>query len=209
MYTLAERGTNNFPIRGAEVAPYLIFNGKDGDRGRVRREVLAPPAGYPVNCIYAVQSKVWMDKEKMLDWIRRVWRPHIKRQQPTGCSYLILDEYCTHLTNNVKKEFEKCKTEVNFIPGGYTSRCQMLHVGVNKPFKNHVTYKFNNWMVTTGQTKPQQPNVSHWIDTAWKQITEVNIARSWRKVGIQFDPGNANLQIDDTDSHGSDDYSLV
>jgi DDE superfamily endonuclease len=89
-YTWAETGTKNVPIRGADstqrltvllcanmeggkVAPYLIFKGKDGDRGRVRREVLAPPAGYPVSCIYAVQAKAWMDEDKMLDWIRRVW----------------------------------------------------------------------------------------------------------------------------------------
>jgi hypothetical protein len=60
------------------------------------------------------------------------------RQQLAGVSYLFLDECHTHLTSKVKNSFEKCNTEVGYNPGGYTSKCQLLDVGLNGRFKYNI-----------------------------------------------------------------------
>jgi DDE superfamily endonuclease len=73
-----------------------------------------------------------MDEAKILEWIDWLWSPHIQQQNPNGVTYLILDECRSHLKSADKAAFEACKTEINFIPGGYTSKCQPMDVGVKK-----------------------------------------------------------------------------
>jgi DDE superfamily endonuclease len=204
--TLAPRGSTTVSIRGAKstsrltvmlcanmeggkVPPYLIFKGSVKDRAPINREITAK-SGHPENMEYAVQPKAWMDEAKMIDWIERVWAPHIGRQQPAGVSYLLLDECRSHLTAKVKSAFERCNTEVDYIPGGYTSKCQMLDVGVNRPFKNNIVNEFTQWMITTGSDKPSRQDVSRWINNSWNSISVPNIKNSWRKVGIKFEESN-------------------
>jgi DDE superfamily endonuclease len=146
---------------------------------------------------YAVQKKAWMDEAKMIDWIERVCAPHIRRQQPAGIMYLLLDKFRTHLTAKVKDTFEKCGTEVDYIPGGYTSKYQMLDVGVNRPFKNNTVNDFTQWMINTGSDKPTRHDVSGSINNSWNKISVDNIKNSWRKVGITFlENNNQEGQID-------------
>jgi hypothetical protein len=38
------------------------------------------------------------------------------------------------------------KTEVDYIPPGYTSKLQMLDVGVNRPFKIGMHMQFDDWV---------------------------------------------------------------
>jgi DDE superfamily endonuclease len=72
----------------------------------------------------------------MLEWIEKVWKPSISCNKT---SYLILDECRSHLT--------ACNTEVDLIPGGYTSRLQPMDIGLNKPFKKYVPDSFTDWLI--------------------------------------------------------------
>jgi hypothetical protein len=227
-YTYAERGAKTVAVKGADstarltvmlcanmeggkVAPYLIFKGSTNQRGRISRELRAKD-GYPQELEYAVQARAWMDEAKMIDWIERVWAPHIIQQPTPGVAYLILDECRTHLTEKVRAAFSECGTEVDYIPGGYTCKVQMLDVGVNKPFKNNVTAEFNDWIVASGDNiKPRRQDVSVWIDAAWKSITVNNIKNSWRAVGITCAADNEEDNVMDLEEEGnySDDDPLI
>ena len=48
---------------------------------------------------------------------------------------LCLDTLSGHLTEEVKKAFQKCRTKLLLIPGGCTSILQPLDISINKPFK--------------------------------------------------------------------------
>jgi hypothetical protein len=99
-------------------------------------------------------------------------------------------------------------TEVDYIPGGYTCKLQMLDVGVNKPFKNNVTFEFNNWLVGSDTLKPSRQDVSQWIDAAWKKVTVNSIKNSWRKVGIEhMETTNDIIEAEpmDDDEESNDD----
>jgi hypothetical protein len=52
-------------------------------------------------------------------------------KKPNGVSYLIRDEFRSHLTRAVKETFLACNTDVDSIYGGYTSKCQPMNVGIN------------------------------------------------------------------------------
>ena len=40
--------------------------------------------------------------------------------------------------------------EVVHIPGGCTSLCQPVDIGVNKPFKNRLCSEWQTWMINEG-----------------------------------------------------------
>ena len=83
---------------------------------------------------YIVQEKAWMDEKRMLDWVERIWRPWAATK--TGMTYLILDEFRAHMTNNVKAAINKCNTEIDYIIGGYTAKLQVMDVGINRTLKD-------------------------------------------------------------------------
>jgi hypothetical protein len=209
-FTLAAKGSKTVAIKGADstarltvmlcasmdgekIPPYVIFKGSAKRTGRIIHE-LENKEGYPADLEYSVQPKAWMDEEKMLDWIYRVWSPFATQQNEL--TYLIIDECRTHMTANVRKAFLEVGTEVDYIPGGYTSKLQMLDVGVNKPFKNNVRHEFDTWLVGSESLKPQRQDVSMWIDAAWKGITVNTIVNSWRKCGIKHFLDDAAIEID-------------
>ena len=47
-----------------------------------------------------------------------------------GGSYLILDEYWAQMCSSVVKPMNVLGTDVEFIPGGYTSKLQVLDIDI-------------------------------------------------------------------------------
>jgi hypothetical protein len=65
---------------------------------------------------------------------------------------LFLDSYRCHMMASVMSKIQDLGVEVQHIPGGCTSLCQPIDIGVNEPFKNRLHSKWEKWMI-------QQPNV--------------------------------------------------
>ena len=51
---------------------------------------------------------------------------------------LVLDAFKGHLTDSVKNQLRKMKTELVVIPGGMTSVLQTMGVSINKLFKDRL-----------------------------------------------------------------------
>ena len=135
--------------------------------------------GYAQGMFYTVQDKAWMDEKKMLEWIDKVWAPFCAERPIT---MLILDEATCHLTGKVRRKIEGFGTVLEFIPGGYTSKLQVMDVGLNKPFKEKMRDHFDMYQVETNCTKPSRQDVSKWIKGAWDGITQETILNTWIKV---------------------------
>jgi DDE superfamily endonuclease len=86
--------------------------------------------------------------------------------------YLILDECWSHLTAEVRKAFADCNTEVDLIPGDYTSRLQPMDVGLNKPFKGYVCDNYTDWLNKNRNRKPTRQDVLKWIMNGWSRVSE-------------------------------------
>jgi hypothetical protein len=76
------------------------------------------------------QDKGWMTEELMLEWLKRLWsrRPGAFLNHP---SMLVLDVFKGHVTDSMKDQLCKMKTEHFVIPGGMTSVLQPTDVSIN------------------------------------------------------------------------------
>jgi hypothetical protein len=98
---------------------------------------------------------------------------------------LILDEFSAHMTDEVRRAYAECGTFLELVPGGYTSRLQVMDVGINKPFKDRVRDQYDEWFMTVPSgSKPQRPDVATWIAKSWLDLPTSAIANTWRRVGL-------------------------
>jgi DDE superfamily endonuclease len=117
-------------MMGECLPPFIIWKGSDNKRtGRIWREFKRPNFSYPKEMEYAVQQRAWMDENQMLDWVERVWKPWAATKK--GMTYLLMDEFSSHMTAKVKMAIYACNSEIDFIIAGYTSKLQVLDVGLN------------------------------------------------------------------------------
>jgi DDE superfamily endonuclease len=150
---------------GEKLPPFIIFTGKLSAVSRVGKfftkkneehvEALTAGtlhansaiSGFPLNCVYGVQAKAWMDQCTMLIWVTQVWKPWADLKN--GTTMLILDSFGVHMVRDVVSAIEACDTIVLFIPGGFTSGLQTMDVRCNKPFKVAMMEVYNNWYIHT------------------------------------------------------------
>jgi hypothetical protein len=166
-------------VTGEKVIPYIVYKGKNTSTGLVVKE-LKKRIGYPKDVEMTVQEHAWFDEVVMLDWIERVWRREVAVSKH-DIYYLLLDSCTIHMTAKVRKAFCECNTEVDFIPPGYTSKLQMLDVGVNRPFKIGMRNQFDTWICENTGIKPTRRVVAQWIENAWGRISSTTILNSWTK----------------------------
>lgn len=158
----------------------LIFCAKRG--GRVEKEWTRVGNTYPKGIQYAVQEKAWMDQEGMLDWIRRVWGPWVDKRE--GIKLMIIDKFSSHLCAPVLAKLAEHKTMVEVIPGGYTSKLQVLDVGVNRPFKDAIRLEHELFMVSSETRAPKREDVAGWVKNAWDSITKETIINTWESIDM-------------------------
>ena len=86
-----------------------------------------------------------MTHELMLDWSENVWgrRPGALLNLP---SMVCLDAFRGHLTDEIKNEIRRLKSELVIIPVGMTSVLQPLDVSINKPFKARLSEQYDCWI---------------------------------------------------------------
>jgi hypothetical protein len=172
---------------GERLDPFVIFTGSK--KGTIRKKELVRRDGYPLDMQFTTQKSAWMDEESMLEWIEVIWRPFTDGK--VGMFLLLIDEAKAHLTAKVMRAIGTCRTILEIIPGGYTSRLQPVDVGVNKPFKKYYgdcSEEFvRRWIcnnVAGVKPKPICVEVAKWIDTAWKAIRRETILNTWRHIGF-------------------------
>jgi len=127
----------------------------------------------------------------MLEWLKIVWsrRPGAFLVQ---LSMLVLGAFKGHVTDSMKDQLHKMKTELVVIPGGMTSVLQPMDISINKPFKDRLRQQYLTWiadpareLTETGKIKCAAPSeVARWVSAAWKAIPESIIIRSFKKCCI-------------------------
>jgi hypothetical protein len=171
---------------GYKLDPFLIFTGSK--KGPIRTKELQALVGFPKGIHYTTQAKAWMDEVTMLEWVKFVWKPFT--QSRPGLFLLILDEARAHMTSDVVKAISQCKTFLEIIPGGYTSKLQVLDVGINRPFKHYYEDQSEQFVrkwtydhPPGEKAKPTRQDVAHWVWNAWDSIKEDGIVNTWRHCG--------------------------
>ena len=201
-YTIERRGERTVSVRspdsnarltamigvtrsGHQFPPFLIYKGAKSRGGRVLKEIatneIAELNGYPSGMAYAVQKKAWMDEALMLEWVALVWKPYTKTIK--GPTMLIIDEAPSHMTANVRLAIAECGSFLEYVPGGFTSKLQVMDVGLNKPFKDRIRECVNVFMVMNAcGTKPSRQVVAKWVRDAWYDIRPTTIENTWKTI---------------------------
>jgi hypothetical protein len=132
-----------------------------------------------------------MTEELVLEWLKIVWS-HWPRTFLNQLPMLVLDAFKGHVTDSVKDQLRKMKTELVVIPGGMTSMLQPMDVSINKPFRDRLRQQYVTWiadpareLTETGKIKRAAPSeVGQWVSAAWKAIPVSIIIRSFKKCCI-------------------------
>ncbi len=111
---------------GTKLPPIVIFKLKNIPRGN-----------FPSGVIVRANPTGWMNENEMLYWIENVWVKRAERFSNPQ-SLLVLDSFSAHVVDSVKWRFIEKNTNIAVIPGGLTSRLQLLDVSINKSFKSKV-----------------------------------------------------------------------
>jgi hypothetical protein len=104
---------------------------------------------------------------------------------------LVLSAFKGHVTDSVKDQLRKMKTEL-VIPGGTTTVLQPMDISINKSFKDRLRQQYLTWiadpareLTETGKIKHTAPSeVARWVSAAWKAIPESIIVISFKKCCI-------------------------
>ena len=162
-----------------KLPPYVVFKWK------TLWKKMTFPHGLVVRC----QEKGWMNEELVKDWLNTVWSKvgDLSRRK----LMLVWDSFCAHLSAPIRRTLQSLNTECAIIPGGMTGILQPLDVCINKPFKDRLRVKWQEWMITehtltaSGCTRKADLNViCGWIKDAWNDIPTEMIETSFRKCCI-------------------------
>ena len=163
---------------GNKLPPYVIL----------KRKTIPKKEVFPKDVIIRAQKEGWMTTELMVDWLNVVWnrRPGALRSPK---NMLLLDAFRGHTTEPVKKKLKDINSKMVVIPAGMTSQLQPLDVSVNKPFKDHVRAKYEEWILSdnlpltkSGKIKKAPAaEMARWISEAWKDVSPGIIQKSFQK----------------------------
>ena len=111
---------------------------------------------------YVCQDMAWVDLRVFKNWVDQVWAPFaLKKGDRT---FLLMDEFSVHLMAS-SNQIKECATTIDYILGGYTSKLQVIDVGVNKPFKGYVRQAYENFMIGNIENrKVRREDIVQWIE---------------------------------------------
>lgn len=201
---------------GTKLKPMLVYKAKPG--GTIEREIRS----FPKDLIYTVQENAWTDERVMLQWVDRVLKPYVQDAPAGIVPYLLLDKYRCHYQGSVAKAIEDCGVEWDIIPGGCTGLVQPIDVGIGKPFKNRMRYKWEEWMMdqydnedgTTDRVSSADARqyIANWAKESWDRIPNDVVYNSWRHKPFSYFPHEETrhtsfLEDDDIDDDDNDELS--
>ena len=228
--TLQERGTRSVNVRASTgstmritaavsvtaaggILPLMIVY-KAKPNGRIFRDFTDATKGYPAGCFYTCQENAWMDESIMLQWVDSVLQPYVATAPPGIVPLLFLDSYKCHLMSSVVSRIQDLGIEVNHIPGGCTGLTQPVDVGINKPLKNRIRHKWEEYMLTEGllhnRTKPPtRQQLASWCIDSMKEMDEQIVKNAWLRHDYSFFPVDVAARSGVADPYDAHDERLL
>ena len=78
-------------------------------------------------------------------YVKRIWKRRPGGFFNAGKSILLMDSSKSHLGDEVEQEFTSVNSSIKIIDGGMTPLVQFLDNHVNKPFKDIMKEKLEDW----------------------------------------------------------------
>ena len=136
-------------------------------------------------------------------YVKRIWQRRPGGFFNTGKSILIMDSVKSHLGDEVEQAFTDVNSSIKIINGGTTPLLKFLDTHVNKPFKDIMKGKWEDWIVNGEAEFTEKGNikrasyqlVAEWVDDTWNKVdTDELIIKGFRQCGyIEYDGETSNL----------------
>ncbi len=96
-----------------------------------------------------------------------------------------MDDFSVYMMSECVNSIQDCGTEVDFVLGGYTSKLQVIDVGINKPFKGYIKECYERFMVANeDDVKVSRSDVAKWVEEAWNKVSVNAICNTWSSIGF-------------------------
>ena len=148
--------------------------------------VKAPPGKYPAGMAFlgskrGVTMKCSMMKETS---VKLIWKRRPGGFFNIGKPILLMDSAKSHLGDEVEKAFTDVNSSIKIIHGGMTPLLQFLNSHVNKPFKEIMKEKWEDWIVHGEAEFMEKGNREH----------DVLIIKGFSQCGyIEYDDNTSNF----------------
>ena len=159
-WTMAKEGSKKVPIAGVDdkrqittvfgisldgffLPPQLIYQGKSPN--------CLPLIRFPDDWHITYTPNHWANEQTTIDYIQKIILPYISRKKtemnlPANQSSLcIFDNFKAQLTAEVLELLKSNHVETVFVPPNCTDQLQPLDLSVNKPAKDFLRKKFEQW----------------------------------------------------------------
>ena len=96
----------------------------------------------------------WANKETSIAYIENIIIPYVRKERPLlglsndQCALVLFDVFKAQCTNKVLKKLEDNNILYVTVPNNCTDRLQPLDLSVNKPAKDFLQSKFQQWYGT-------------------------------------------------------------
>ena len=167
----------------------MLCPGKETDKGG--KIMKKEGHTYPTDALFATQEKAWMSEALMLLWIEKILKPYLLTAPPGIIPLLFLDSFGVHKMGSVNRAVNGLGCEVIIIPPGCTGLTQPVDVGYNKPFKNLVRDKYEEWMVTESEDlsiPPRRIDVARWIVQSEREMDTNILRNAWMRHDLEYFP---------------------
>lgn len=144
------RGANSISLKstGNEKSHLTVVLAAKGDCTKLKPYIVFKKAVREVKALQATKRVViassvngWMNDSLTTDWLDKVYTKLSFKKR-----LLVWDSYRCHISQNNKSHFRKLNSVMAVVPGGLTKYIQAPDVSWNKPFKQHLTQRYDNWM---------------------------------------------------------------
>lgn len=161
---------------GEKLKPFIVFKG-------AKREVEKLNKEFSGKCVVASSVNGWMDTELTSEWIDKVLGTF-----SFGKRLLAWDTYSCHIEDSASKSLKNKNIDAVLVPGGCTRYIQAPDVSWNKPFKQHCTESYDEWLASTGLMEetacgnlkpPPRKEVVQWIINAWEKLSKEMVRESF------------------------------
>ena len=152
----------------------------------------------PHDFIVEYSDKSWMNAKIMKRWVSDVLAPHAKKLPSGKMGVIIMDNHQSHIDAEVLEKIKKLNYQVELLPANTTGNLQPLDLGVNKPFKDIYSAKWQFWFEdvmnnnmiktetkskskskTMGYISPSKELCVSWIHKAIKEVSTETIRNAW------------------------------
>ena len=169
--------------------------------GRIEREF----RNYPEGARYDVQDRAWMDEHTMKKWVDDVLIPYCETAPAGIHPLIILDSYRCHMMKSIVNRIQDAGIQVEHIPGGCTSLCQPIDVGIGKPLKDCLRGVWEHWMLehdpdTSIFRPPSRELLSGWIVETLRSMPAQLVRNSWCHAEYTYFPID-NLENETTETN--------